>query len=71
MTEKEKIILAQIQVDNLTSLLEDNEWKIYLYGSLAQIKYELDRQYLCLTETHNYTTLKQLQEESNGKTLQN
>ena len=33
-----------MQVDNLTELLKDNEWKQYLYSHLSPLKYELERQ---------------------------
>ena len=44
MSEKEKLITALKQVDDLVHLLEDNEWKVYLYRYLSPVKYELERQ---------------------------
>jgi len=44
MSDKEKLIIALKQVDNLVNLLEDNEWKAYLYCHLSTVKYELERQ---------------------------
>lgn len=44
MSEKEKLIIALKQVDDLVHLLEDNEWKVYLYRYLSPVKYELERQ---------------------------
>jgi len=44
MSDSEKLVIALIQVNNLVSLLEDNEWSIYLYSHLSPIKYELERQ---------------------------
>lgn len=44
MTEKEKLILAKMQIDSLTSLLDGNEYQQYLYGHLIQIQVELSRQ---------------------------
>lgn len=44
MTEKEKIILAQMQVNNLLSLLKGNAYENYMCGKLHGIQYELQRQ---------------------------
>lgn len=44
MKEKINLLLALQQIDNLTQLLEDNEYKQYLYGHLTQIQVELKRQ---------------------------
>jgi hypothetical protein len=43
-TEKEKLIIALTQIENIVILLEDNEWKNYIYSHLNPIKYELERQ---------------------------
>jgi len=59
MTEKEKIILAQMQVENLLSLLKGNAYENYMCGKLYGIKYELKRQYNCLTNTNYYTTIEE------------
>ena len=53
MTEKERLIIALNQIDNVTALLENNEWKNYLYNHLSPIKYELERQ---LTNLNVYET---------------
>ena len=44
MTEQTKLILALMQIDNLTSLLNDNEYQKFLYGHLISIQVELKRQ---------------------------
>lgn len=44
MNDKTKIILALIQIDNLTNLLKDNEYQKFLYGHLVNIQVELKRQ---------------------------
>ena len=44
MTEKERLIIALYQIENVTALLENNERKNYLYNHLSPIKYELERQ---------------------------
>ena len=44
MREKEKLLIALTQIENVVTLLEDNEWKNYLYNHLSPVKYELERQ---------------------------
>lgn len=44
MKPEEKLQLGLIQVENLISLLEDNEWYNYMYPKLSNVKYELKRQ---------------------------
>lgn len=44
MSNKEELIIALKKVDDLVNLLEDNEWKSYLYRHLSTVKYELERQ---------------------------
>lgn len=44
MNQKTKILLALQQIDNLTSLLKDNEYQQYLYSHLISIQVELQRQ---------------------------
>lgn len=39
-----KLILAQVQVENIQSLLKDNEWNTFLNQHLVSIKCELNRQ---------------------------
>ena len=58
MTETERITIALRQVENLTTLLEDNEWKNFLYQHLIPLKYELQRQYGLLTNTDNHTNIE-------------
>ena len=45
MTEKQKLILAMMQIDSLLRLLEGNEYQQYLYSSLITMKIELKRQF--------------------------
>ena len=42
--EKTKLILALLQVDNLTNLLKGNEYQDFLYSKLIGIQVELKRQ---------------------------
>lgn len=51
MTEKEKLILAQMQVENLLSLLKGNAYENYMCGKLYGIKYELNRQLTNITHS--------------------
>ena len=44
MTEKTKLILALLQIDNLTGLLNKNEYQQFLYRNLMSIRVELERQ---------------------------
>ena len=57
--EKTRLILALHQVNNLTILLEDNEYKQFMYSHLIPIKYELQRQLNNLTNTSPYTTIEE------------
>ena len=44
MTEKQKLILAMMQIDSLLRLLEGNEYQDYLYRHLSKTTIELRRQ---------------------------
>jgi len=44
MTEKTKLIFALMQIDNITSLLEGNEYQGFLYSKLLSARIELQRQ---------------------------
>jgi len=45
VTDQRYILLAAIQqVDNIVSLLEENEWKNHMYQHLSPVRYELARQ---------------------------
>lgn len=51
MNENTKLILALQQIDNLTSLLEDNEYQQFFYSHLITIQVELQRQLTNLTHS--------------------
>ena len=51
MTERERLLIALSQVENLGTLLEDNEWKNFLYQHLIPLKYEIQRQIGLITES--------------------
>ena len=49
MDEKTKLILALYQVDGITGLTKDNEYKQFIFMHLNSIKCELERQLTNLT----------------------
>lgn len=53
MSEQIKIILALQQIDNITSLLEGNEYQQFLCGKLISARVELERQLTNLSQTDN------------------
>ena len=65
MDDKFKLLAAIQQIDNIVSLLEDNEWKDYLYNHLSPVKYELERQLANLTGTNLYTKIERTSDEDN------
>jgi hypothetical protein len=56
MNQKTKLILALQQIDNLTSLLDGNEYQSFLYSHLISMKCELQRQ---LTNLTHSSTIKE------------
>lgn len=44
MKGENRLIMALMQIDNLTSLLEGNEYQQYLYSHLIPLQVELKRQ---------------------------
>ncbi len=44
MTNQTKLILALDQIENLTSLIDGNEYQSFLYSHLIQVQTELKRQ---------------------------
>lgn len=51
MNQQTKLILALMQIDNLTSLIEGNEYQHFLYSHLISIQVELQRQLTNLTHS--------------------
>ena len=49
MDEKTRLILALYQVDGITQLTKDNEYKQFIFMHLNSIKCELERQLTNLT----------------------
>ena len=58
MTDKERIILAQMQVDNLLNLTKDLQYATFLSSHLLPVKYELQRQMHLLTTTQQYSRIQ-------------
>jgi len=58
MNNKERIILAQIQIDNLLTLTQELQYQGFLSSHLLPVKYELQRQYQLLTNTKEETKIK-------------
>ena len=54
MNQKERIILAQMQIDNLITLTKDLQYQGFLTSHLLPVRYELQRQLHLLTGTQNY-----------------
>ena len=57
--QQTRLILALAQVENLVNILEDNEYKSFLYNHLIPVKYELQRQINNLTNTSPYPKLEE------------
>jgi len=51
MDEQTKLILALYQVDGITQLTKDNEYRQFIFMNLNSIKYELERQLTNLVNT--------------------
>ena len=54
MTNKERIILADMQINNLLELTKDLQYTADLKSHLLPVKYELQRQIHLLTGSKNY-----------------
>ena len=58
MNTKEKIILAQIQIDNLIELTKDLQYQAFIKSHLLPVKYELQRQMHLLTASKEYSKIQ-------------
>ena len=65
MSEKERLLIALFQLENIVFLTENNEWKNYLYNYLSPVKYELERQLNNLTDTIDHSKIKEQSDEDN------
>ena len=49
MNEKERLLLALQQINNIANLLQDNKYKDYMYSRLITVEVELQRQLTNIT----------------------
>jgi hypothetical protein len=59
MNQKERIILAEMQINNLLTLTEDLQYTAFIKSHLLPVKYELQRQVHLLTGTQNYNRIEE------------
>jgi hypothetical protein len=59
MNKQTKLILALQQTENIYSLLQEGEYAAFFASHLLPIKYEIERQLNCLTNTNPYTKIKE------------
>ena len=58
MNSKERIILAEIQINNLIELTKDLQYTAFLTSHLLPVRYELQRQLSLLTNTKGQSKIK-------------
>ena len=44
MTEQTKLILAQMQIENISNLIKDNEYERFMNSHLISLRVEIERQ---------------------------
>ena len=59
MDRQTKLIFALQQTENIYSLLQDGEYAAFFASHLLPIKFEIERQLCCLTNTNPYTKIKE------------
>jgi len=59
MNPKEKMILAEMQINNLLSLTQDLQYQVFIKSHLLPVKYELQRQMHLLTGTNYYNRIEE------------
>ncbi len=52
-----KLVLALQQTENIFELLKDGEYAGFFSSHLLPIKFEIERQLFCLTNTTNYSKI--------------
>ena len=57
MDKKIKLVLALQQTENIFELLKDGEYAGFFSSHLFPIKFEIERQLVCLTNANNYSKL--------------
>ena len=69
MNEKERLLLALQQINNIVNLIQDNQYKQFLYGKLISVEVELQRQLTNLTH-HERRRIQSSSEEPANATKQ-
>lgn len=59
MDKEVKLILALQQTNNIYNLLQDGAYAGFFASHLLPIKFEIERQLCCLTNTHPHTKIKE------------
>ena len=59
MDREIKLILALQQTENIYELLKDGEYAAFFASHLLPIKFEIERQLCCLTNTNPYIKIKE------------
>lgn len=59
MDKHTKLIFALQQTENIYELLKEGEYAAFFASHLLPIKYEIERQLACLTNTNPYTKIKE------------
>ena len=59
MNDQMKLILALQQIENVRSLLSEGQYAGFFSSHLLPIKFEIERQLNCLTNTNSSTTIKE------------
>ena len=56
MTSKPNLILALMQIENISNLIRENNYEAFFCSHLLPIKYELERQLTLLKSNEHKTT---------------
>jgi len=59
VNKQTKLILALQQTENIYKLLEDGPYAAFFASHLLPVKYEIERQINCLTNTKPYTKIEE------------
>lgn len=59
MDKQTKLILDLQQTENIYKLLEEGPYAGFFASHLLPIKFEIERQLYCLTNTHPHTKIKE------------
>jgi hypothetical protein len=59
MNKRTRLIFALQQTENIYNLLQEGEYAGFFASYLLPIKFEIERQLTCLTNTNPYTKIKE------------